>query len=207
MELGGTSGYRVGRGRCYCPWAVERLSVEPALPLRVPLHCTASRRVHALRTLSSGHRQRAWQCLGRNTSGFQDTSGRLPGLAFCRRVAGFPPSPVGRLSYGRGLPGWRWSGARRYAERTAGSAFSRVCGCISLGCVPRRPRGAGYWLRGHTILEVRDLPLTGVGVLVPSVHAGSHRSFPRMWLHAVACCPGRRLRLSSGDRSRAGGSR
>ena len=48
VELGGTSGYRVGRGRCYRPWVVERPSVELAFSSRDPLHCTAFRCVHAL---------------------------------------------------------------------------------------------------------------------------------------------------------------
>ena len=152
VELGGTSGYRVGRGRCYRPWAVERLSVEPALPLRVPLHCTASRRVHALRTLSSGHRQRAWQCLGRNTSGFQDTSAGLLGLAFCRRVAGFPP----RL----------WDGCL-----TGGACRAGVGGCLAV----RRAHRWGCFFPGMRLHfpGVRPTPAAGGRLLAARSHYGS----------------------------------
>ena len=96
VELGGTSGYRVGRGRCYRPWAVERRSVEPALPLRVPLHGTALRRVHALRMSSSGQRRWARRCLS------LDIRGRIGQSSFCAlRCVGSWPAGAG----GRG----RWS--------------------------------------------------------------------------------------------------
>ena len=45
VELGGTSGYRVGRGRGCRPGVVERHTVEPVLPLRGPLNGTAFRHV------------------------------------------------------------------------------------------------------------------------------------------------------------------
>ena len=45
VELGGTSGYRVGRGRGYRLGVVERHTVEPVLPSRGPLNGTAFRHV------------------------------------------------------------------------------------------------------------------------------------------------------------------
>ena len=45
VELGGTSGYRVGRGLGCRLGVVERHTVEPALPLRGPLNGTAVRHV------------------------------------------------------------------------------------------------------------------------------------------------------------------
>ena len=96
--------------------------MEPALPLRVPLHCTASRRVHALRTLSSGHRQRAWQCLDWDTPGCLVCVIPVPcielrlaaavcvGLdCFCLGFLGLPPCPRDGCLAG----GASWAGVGR----------------------------------------------------------------------------------------------
>ena len=150
VELGGTSGYRVGRGRCYRPRAVERLSVEPALPPRVPLHCTTSRCVHALRKSSSGQRQWARQCLSMDTAGLPDRAFIVPwkctvdglqlrecgcGLRMVlglRWVAFGPRDGVSRV----GFLGVRVGLAKAVRLWYAVGQLSRVCGGMLPGMCP-----------------------------------------------------------------------
>ena len=59
VELGGTSGYRVGRGLGCRLGVVERHTVEPVLPLRGPLNGTAFRHVPRPEDVPRWLRQRA----------------------------------------------------------------------------------------------------------------------------------------------------
>ena len=67
VELGGTSGHRVRRGRCYRPGVVERHTVEPVLPLRGPLNGTAFRHVPRLEDFLHWLRQWVRPRLGTGT--------------------------------------------------------------------------------------------------------------------------------------------
>ena len=103
VELGGTSGYRVGRGRGCRLGVVERHTVEPVLPWRGPLNGTAFRLVPRSVGLPRWLRQWVWPRLG---------SGAIWGpqvFGMVWRVAGTVLLSRGRVPGGlSGAPAGAW---------------------------------------------------------------------------------------------------
>ena len=120
VELGGTSGYRVGRGRGCRLGVVERHTVEPVFPRRGPLDGTAARFVP--RPVGFPRRRHRWvpPCLGVagcwRPAGSEFDFGWVTGtvdLIGCPLLDGESGAPVGvGLVPGGGVAGFVSSGMR-----------------------------------------------------------------------------------------------